>query len=189
LNSVTAQPIAGTAAEAVSTPAWSPDGRSIAYISDSKLHTLDLSGGSPQTIASGAIVPRPTWTPAGTLLFHNTATEHTLMQVSAAGGNAMQVVNSGIYYASPLPGGQSYVYTKPNSVDLFSGTLDSKDEKRLTTGSLGVFVQPHWLLYVRASALVVQEFDPVSQSLSGGTISIAQPVGVSSQNLGFFSVS
>jgi serine/threonine protein kinase len=192
LNSATSQPISGTFTKTdYGLPTWSPDGRSIAYVVDSTLYTLDLSGGAPQTIASGAYPLRPTWTYAGSLLFHGGAVKGVppLMQVSASGGDARPIVNNGLNYQNPLPGGQRYVYTKTGISGLFSGTLDSKDEKRLTSGSLGVFVPPHWLLYVRGSALVVQAFDPGSQSLSGDPIPIAEPVPATGGGMGFFSAS
>src|ERR1017187_7919483 len=31
---------------------WSPDGRSIVYVSDNKLHRLEINGGSPQILGS-----------------------------------------------------------------------------------------------------------------------------------------
>jgi WD40-like Beta Propeller Repeat len=49
LDSVTVQPIPATEDNLVGA-AWSPDGRSIAYIVDRKLRRLEIGGGSPQLL-------------------------------------------------------------------------------------------------------------------------------------------
>ena len=52
LATTTAQPLAGT--EGARYPFWSPDGRSVGFFAGRALKRLDLGGGAPQTLASGA---------------------------------------------------------------------------------------------------------------------------------------
>jgi serine/threonine protein kinase len=59
IDSVSAQPLPGTEASALYPGAWSPDGRSIAYVADGKLCRLEMAGGSPQILSSATGSPGP----------------------------------------------------------------------------------------------------------------------------------
>jgi eukaryotic-like serine/threonine-protein kinase len=80
LDSTTARPLAGT--EGAANPFWSPDNKSIAFFTVSKILRVDLAGGSPLTICDdrgygGA------WLSDGQILF---GTESGLFRVPASGG-------------------------------------------------------------------------------------------------------
>ena len=189
MNSLDAQSIPGTEGSTVSAGAWSPDGRSIVYAADGKLVRLDIASGSPQILASASTQRASAWSSAGVILF---ATDSAaLYQILASGGEAKPVANSTapvIAYPSFLPDGRRFLYCK-EAGDLSIGDLDSKEGKRLTPGSSGVFIPPAWLLNVRGSTLVAQSFDAGKRSLYGDPIPIADRVAVLGPNGGAFSVS
>ena len=178
---------------------WSPDGRSIVYVGDHKLHRLDMNGGSPRGLGSMFASPLgpPAWSPAGIILF-SMESEATpkLGQIPATGGVAKPAMALDSLELNPsfLPGGRRFLYSNYNGSGgignaLYIGTLDAKEGKRLATGSSGVFVPPSWILYVSGSTLVAQSFDSASETLTGPTIPIADKVAVVRLNRGGFSVS
>jgi Tol biopolymer transport system component len=179
MDSVSAQPIPGTEGSSVITGAWSPDGRSIAYVADGKLRRLEMTGGSPQILSSLPARSIPAWSSAGVILFADVGGR--LYQVSASGGEAKAANVSGASsygFPSFFPDGRRFLYCRGTggplgSYGLFAGALDSKEEKSLTAGCPGVFVPPAFLLKVRDSTLEAQSFDPGRQSLSGEPIPIA----------------
>jgi Tol biopolymer transport system component/predicted Ser/Thr protein kinase len=196
MDSVNAQPIPGTEAVSLYPGAWSPDGRSIAYVADSKLRRLEIAGGSPRIISSVGALEMPAWSPSGVILFTGGDSPYPLYQISAAGGEANKVAGSGHaqFFPSFLPGGRSFLYCTPGGglgydASLYAAALDSKQVKRLVAGSSGVFVQPGWLLYARGSTLVAHRFNPDKQALSGAPIPIADQVAAVALNAGGFSVS
>ncbi len=167
----------------------SPEGRSIAYVVDSSLRRLEISGGSPQVLTSVPAGLIPAWSSAGIILF---TTRGGLFQIPASGGEAKPAMASGAagYFPSFLPDGRRFLYGAgfESAPGIYLGSLDSKEGKRITAGSSGVFVPPSWLLYIRGSALVAQSFDVGKQSLSGDPIPIADQVAIVGPG-GAFSVS
>jgi serine/threonine protein kinase len=68
LDELSARPLDGT--EDASEPFWSPDSRSIAFFSQSKIKTIDLSGGRPVVRGDASGDKRGgAWAPDGTFLF------------------------------------------------------------------------------------------------------------------------
>jgi dipeptidyl aminopeptidase/acylaminoacyl peptidase/predicted Ser/Thr protein kinase len=196
LDGVNAQPIPASEG-AVNAGAWSPDGRSIAYVAESKLLRLEMTGGSPQVLGTIGARAVPAWSTAGVILFTSGESPFTIYRIPASGGEAKKVLASGgtQYFPSFLPGGRRFLYyTSAFFAGDVSGphmaSLDSQDAKGLTAGSSAAFVAPEWLLYVRGATLVAQSFDPAKGSLSGDPIPIADQVAVLSNGMsGAFSVS
>ena len=195
MSSLSAQPIPGTQTTAISTGlvgAWSPDGRAIAHVHDFKLLKIDISGGAAQALGAVPVRGVPTWSSSGTILFTSNDAPFRLYQAPAAGGDAKLVMAPGLSQNCPsfLPDGRHFLYlVYSGESGLYIGSLDSKEGKRLTGGSSGVFAAPGWLLNVRGSTLVAQSFDPDKQTLSGGPIPIAEQVAIVGPNGGGFSIS
>jgi Tol biopolymer transport system component len=119
-------------------------------------------------------------------------TPYPLYQVPASGGEPKTATGSGASQFDPsfLPDGRRFLYYAPGAdAAVYTGSLDSKEVKRITAGNSGVFVPPDWLLYVRGSTLVAQSFNPGKQSISGAPIPIAEQVWVNTYNQSGFSVS
>lgn len=187
MDTLNSQAIPGTESRVVSTGAWSPDGRSIAYAADGKLLRLEIAGGSPQLLGSAA-ADVWAWSGAGIILYGSTP--YPLYQIPASGGDAKPAMDSATQQYAPSfhPDGRSFLFTDPGG-GLYIGALDSKEGQRLTDGSSGVFIAPNRVLYVRGSTLLAQSFDSGKQALSGEPTPIADPVSVNFTNVSAFSVS
>jgi Tol biopolymer transport system component len=191
LDSVDAQPIPGTEGS-FGGVAWSPDGRSIAFIAANRLKRLETAGGSAQGLGSMPSWGSLSWGPAGVILFTRNETPWELYQVPASGGEPKTATgaNAVQYHPRFLPDGRRFLFARDAAdAGIYAGSLDSPEVKRLAVGSSGVFVPPEWLLNVRGSTLVAQSFDPGKQQLSGDPIPIADQVWAGPGGLGGFSVS
>jgi Tol biopolymer transport system component len=160
-------------------PFWSPDSRSIGFFMQDKLQVIDLPNGSPRTIApAGSLAPGGTWGPGGTILYAMSMSG-PLFRVDAAGGAPVQVTNLNIAagevsHRHPvfLPDGRQFLFLSQNAnaaeSAVVAGSLDSNHTTRLveTTGQ-PVFAPPHWLLFMRESALLAQQLDLRRMALVG----------------------
>lgn len=190
MDSIHPQPIPGIEANRFGHAAWSPDGRSIVVPTSSALMKLDLNGGSPHPLGSVLpSAPMPAWGPAGIILFTGRADPSELYQIPASGGEAKRAMASGSeeYFPSFLPDGRRFLYRVYSQRDsaIYIGALDSKEGKRIGTGSSALFVPPSWLLYVRGSTLVAQSFDPDKATLAGDAIPVAEQVATVGPGGGF----
>jgi Tol biopolymer transport system component len=206
LDATVARPLAGT--EGASWPFWSPDSQSVGFFANSKLRRIDISGGSPRTLAD-ANHGRGTWSADGTILF--TGLTRTLFRVSASGGEAAAVTTLdseqrlGHWEPFFLPGGRQFLFYSFSSTretaGIYLGSLDTTVTRRLTVAdSPGAYalssqtplrgravsklsgtLEDHgWLLFVRQGTLFAQPLDLVHGALTGEPLTIANPVGVPS---------
>ncbi len=90
LDSMTAQPLAGTEGASFSFPFWSPDGRSVGFGAEGKLKRIELSGGPAVTLAIAAALRGGSWSPRGVILFAPSS-NGPLQRIPAAGGPATPV--------------------------------------------------------------------------------------------------
>ncbi len=79
---------------AESQPAWSPDGRRIAFIRAGSLFTMSANG-SVQTLVQGAFgsVADPSWSPDGTQIAFQSLAFGDIFVISAEGGNPVQLTS------------------------------------------------------------------------------------------------
>ena len=88
LESIDARPLAGT--EGALFPFWSPDGRAIGFFTLSELKTVDLAGGSTQTVCALQAIGRGgTWNDDDVIVFGGRT--GGLLRVSANGGEPTPV--------------------------------------------------------------------------------------------------
>ena len=195
LNSGSVQPLAGT--EDASDPFWSPDGRSLGFYARRTLWRTDLAGGLPQAIADGRDSSRRSaaWSARGVIVFEGGRA--TLSSVPVSGGTPTEVSRSRtgeFRHVSPrfLPDGTHFLfYTRGADPAIFLGSLDGGEARRITEAdSAGEYLPSGWLLWVRQKVLVARRFDPTSGTLSGDTVTLAQPVDTNLiVGYGMFSVS
>ena len=179
MDSPAARPLSGT--ERATRPFWSPDSRSIAFITDTRLRRIDIDGGSAQTLASGIPVPLGgAWNTDGTIVFANNP-GGPLFRVSARGGEVVAATRvampqqRGHMYPRFLPDGRHFLFFVSGSPDAHGvhvGRLDSFDETRLFDADTPAVYADGHLLFVREGKLWARAFDPDRLELQGDAYAI-----------------
>jgi Tol biopolymer transport system component len=173
--------------DAVGNHFWSPDSRSIAFFTSSKLKKIDLDGSGAATICdlpgNGAF---GSWSRQGTIL---AVSGGKIYHVPATGGvpvEAPVASNEGRRRPHFLPDGEHYLYmTQPTGAapELRVGSLrESRSESLVPNTPFGVFAplasgaaRGH-LLFLRGNALAAQSFDAAARKLSGEPTLIAEDI-------------
>jgi eukaryotic-like serine/threonine-protein kinase len=115
LNSLAMRPLPGT--EGANFPTWSPDSKSLAFLTSAKIKRIDIAGGASLILGDVADEP-PTatgaWNADGVILYGSSAGLH---RVSASGGSAALLTKvdaagkeTGHGYPQFLPGGKRFLY-------------------------------------------------------------------------------
>jgi len=185
-------------------PAWSPDSQSIAFVGDSNLKRIDISGGTPQILARARYPAAGiSWSRDDVILFGSSG---VINRIQASGGEATPITaidarrgELGAARPSFLPDGKRFLYYRVigNETGIYTGSLDDKpaqqETKRLLDSTAGAeYVASErsggYLLFLRGEALMAQPFDAKRLQLTGRAVQLADQV---SANLygGLFSAS
>jgi Tol biopolymer transport system component len=200
LDSMEVTPVPGTEGGSAGlmpqSPFWSPNGRHLAFFvqtdrvgaqGESRLRTVDLQGGSVQTVcdlpsnnASGS------WNADGVMLVSSQETKG-IQRVPATGGvpapvTTLDASRNEVSHRWPqfLPDGRHFIYqvqtTDRSGWAFFVGSIDSTESTMLVQSEYARFAAPNILLFVREANLFAQTMDPVSQTLTGEPVKIASGV-------------
>jgi serine/threonine protein kinase len=195
LHSLTAQPLAGT--EEAYYPFWSPDSRWIGFFAQGKVKKIGATGGPAQTLCDADRGRSGTWNQDGVIVYGSGG---GLWRVSAQGGNPAQLPapdQAAHRWPVFLPGGQRYLYMADGNEKtwgIYLGALDSKERTKLVVdrSSPGYAEGPDgkgYLLFVRETALMAQQFDAATGALAGESFPVAEKVAVDPTGRAAFSVS
>ncbi|MBZ5580046.1 MAG: protein kinase [Acidobacteriia bacterium] len=170
-------------------PFWSPDGRSLAFATrpDNRLKRIDVEGGAPRDLT---ILEGPWhggWNQYGDILFQPS----TVARISADGGSVTPVVSldakkgeGGAGFPLFLPDGKRFLLrVQGNQTSIQLATLGSM-ERTLVLNDVdsAPLLAPTprgktYLLYLRASDLLAQEFDPPSGTVRGSPVVVVSNIG------------
>jgi Tol biopolymer transport system component/tRNA A-37 threonylcarbamoyl transferase component Bud32 len=197
LESITARPLAGTEGATSDIPAWSPDGRSLAFFVRGELRRLNLSDGTVQRICA---LPAEgnggtDWSEAGTILFSTGGGAGRIYSVAATGGDAKPLTTldkgrgeTNHHVPQVLPGGRRFLFLiEGEKADgLYVAPLDSPAERRrIAPGWYRRVYAARHLLFVRDGTLLAQRFDLEDSALRGEPVAIASSVATWANSAGF----
>jgi serine/threonine protein kinase len=178
LNDFAAKPIPGTGGgqgptgslgQAPRQAFFSPDGKSIGFVTGNAIRTLPITLGLAKdvcTVFDG--VTGATWTDQNEIVFAASGGKQGLWRVPAAGGAPVKVANGAFYYPDALPGGRAVIVTMPNATAERSSSDLTLAAVTLATGAItkildgGTYVRyapTGHLVFGRDGALVVSTFD------------------------------
>jgi eukaryotic-like serine/threonine-protein kinase len=187
MNTLEAHVLPGT--EGATFPFWSPDGRALGFFADSKLKTVDLSGGSPATICDTQSGRGGTWGADGAILF-SPGTQKAILRVAASGGTSVPatqldpVQHTSHRWPFLLPDGKHFLYLAINhdpaqaaNNAVYYASLDGRENRELFRSQSNAVYGSGFILFARSGQLMAQPFDPDSgkiygepQTLAGGVV-------------------
>jgi hypothetical protein len=185
IDELESRPIRGTEG-LVSTPFFSPDGRSVGYwdSGDEGLKRIDIGGGTPIVLDRATIVRGASWAPDGTILY---AKRDGIWAVQADGGQPRLVIpiqQGWVHGPQMLPDGHSVLFTRllTQSGNSWEGAeivvrdLESGQQKVLLTGEDGRYVPTGHLVYALDTTLFAVPFDAAAGRVTGGRVPIVEGV-------------
>ena len=186
MNSLEAHLLSGTGGAIF--PFWSADSRSLGFFADSKMKTIDLSGGSPTVICDANFARGGAWGPDGEILF-TPDTQTPVMRVSAGGGTPVAATKIDVKQHTShrwpfiLPDGKHFLYLAINhdsartaNDTLYFAALDGSENRPLLRNQANAIYSSGFLLFARSDQLVAQPFDPATGTLSGEAQPLANGV-------------
>jgi len=188
-------------------PAWSPDSQSIAFMAEGNLKKIEVTGGSPQTLAR-YVNPATgiSWGRQDVILFGSAG---VINRVPASGGEVSPVTALDTQHGEQgqgrpffLPDGKNFFYYRlmGKTTGVYAGSLDAKaaeqGQKRLFDSTAGVMYVPPssdgtgggTLFFLRGEALMEQPFDAKRMQLTGRAVQLVDHVSTNLYD-GLFSVS
>ncbi|HEX6791227.1 MAG TPA: protein kinase [Candidatus Krumholzibacteria bacterium] len=185
-------------------PFWSPDGQSVAFVSDRKLRRVSLANGAPVTLTDIVLNPRGgSWSRKGVIIYAPSANSG-IYSISDAGGTPQQVTFpdttlSDISHRFPvfLPDDEHFlflVWTNNSALrdslgGIYMGSLASRDVKRIESATSNAVYVNNELIYLREGMVVRAPFDPKSGAIGAPTTTEQRADWDPSTGLGLFDVS
>ncbi|MBI4892000.1 MAG: serine/threonine-protein kinase, partial [Acidobacteria bacterium] len=176
---------------------WSSDGRSIVYIHQGRMETVDLSTGTVRVVCDSAIGWVWDWNAQGTILFTRLEPDRKrqLMKVEAAGGAPQSIfpfdekrrefTQTGAQF---LPDGKRFLYYSGAEVDAgtYLAALDGSSRTLLrrsagvtyTQGAVHPGSGKYYLVSCAANACESREFDLAAGRLVGAPQAMASMPGI-----------
>jgi hypothetical protein len=186
MSDLVARPIPATQPP-LTTPVFSPDGRSIAFAAARTLRRIQVDGGTPSTIATlGAPLQGMSWHD-DTLLLGQAGSG--IWRVSANGGTPEQIIAVGDDEAaeSPqlLPDGQSVLFTLASGADnarwerarIVRQAIGSSERTTVIEGGAdGRYLTTGHLVFARGGVLYAVRYDAGQSTVTGSPVPVVEGV-------------
>jgi eukaryotic-like serine/threonine-protein kinase len=184
VGNLSAKPLPGTVGGTY--PFWSDDSKSIAFIANGKLKTIDSNGGPTLTLCDARISRGGTW--AGDIILFAPETTSTIYRVSAKGGTPQPVTKIDTSKHSThrwpffLPDGKHFLYLAASHEHnlehdgIYFASLDGKENHLVVRTNSNADFASNSLLYLRDNDLMVQRFETNKGELKGDPTLITQNV-------------
>jgi Tol biopolymer transport system component len=167
LNAAAPRVLPGT--EGAQLPFFSPDGRSIAFFTETKLKRVSVASGDVDAIADVKRARGGTWNRKNQILYAPTS-DGPLFVVGASGGDARQVTTvdttrgeSGHRFPVFLPDGNHFLYTSLPPIGgkyrIFRTALSGGKPDSVALLPSGVRLVPGWIVFQNTFELFAQRFD------------------------------
>ena len=166
---------------------WSPDGREVAFFSETRLRRVAAEGGPVQTLCESGRGSNGTWSPQGTILFTREFGA-PIVAVSATGGTpqpatVLDTARGDVAHFHPafLPDGRHFLFMArnidPEKTTILLGSLGSNSVQALFhADSAAIYADPGYLLFARDEALFAWRFDPKRLELQGEPVPVFEGV-------------
>jgi serine/threonine protein kinase len=165
-------------------PFWSPDSRSVGFFAETRLKTIELSGGTAQIVCDATLGRGAAWGPGDVIIFSGGPIS-PLLRVNASGGTptAFTSIDAAQHTSHRwpffLPDGQHVLYlamhhdpTKSANNTIYYASLDGKENRPLFHSQTNAIYADGFLLFGRGDQLMAQAFNPSSGKLRGSPQSV-----------------
>ena len=186
MNSLESRMLADT--DDATFPFWAPDNRSIGFLADGKLKTIDISGGASLVICDAQNGRGGAWGPGGAILF-TPSVSAPIMRVSSTGGTPVSVttLNNDLHTSHRwpffLPDGKHFLYlaihhdaSKAANNTLYYASVDGGENRALLRSQSNAIYANGYLLFARGDQLIAQPFNPAKGTLNGEAQAVAKGV-------------
>jgi serine/threonine-protein kinase len=180
-----------TGTEDAHSPFFSPDGKWIAFVAQSKLRKVSVGGGPVFDICDVSVDRSGVWLDDGSIIVSTHATV-PLMRVSSSGGalqavTALDTANGERTHRWPdaLPGSEWVIFTvgaanSPGNYEdaaIDAASLRTGERRRLVErASMARYCEPGYLVFSRRGALFAARIDPSDPKLTGPSVPILDRV-------------
>ena len=184
INSFESRPIPGT--DGAHTPAFSPDGRSLAFIVDRKLKRVSLDGGTPQVLSELVEGIGLSWSADDTILF-NPGLAIGIWRVSANGGRPMEVTrieskDTQHRFPEMLPNGKGLLFSTTSGVadpNIYVHSFETGRRRFLVNGVAPHYLPTGHLTFVQGLTLFAVPFDLEKLVTTGAPVAVLQNIRTS----------
>jgi eukaryotic-like serine/threonine-protein kinase len=186
MNSLDAHSLPGT--DGAVFPFWSPDSRSLGFFADGKLKTVEIDGGSVQTLADAPFGRGGAWGADGAIVF-SADTGAPLVRANISGGPVSPLTHletaqhTSHRWPFFLPDGKHFIYlainhdaSKQANDMLYYASLDGRENRPLFRSQTNAVYADGYLLFARNDQLMGQPFDAAHGNLSGEPRIVAKGV-------------